>query len=325
MESNRQQPPRLAVPGPDKLLRSHTASASSISGVSSSSVTSGASTENGSYSRRQTPLPSPSPSLSPSRNRGSGGYFDSQFNNLSIPPPKAHGSRRHRDGEGRSGNKKEKRPEWLTSSSSITQSILRKTGTTEVSNSTFTDGVDMQHASAAARARVPIDAHDGMWIAGQGLMEDVERVAGQVSYEPQAESEHGEGEVEGHFFGRAHVIALEDLRQRQVELAGDMARGEGVLDIVSQQGKIWELSDSEISGFTSIKSATSGKDKGTTASAGNTSDAKEANRSGNLFSEEHFKKVHSSVDLAMEKLDAVVASMKVLEAESRELWHDVGV
>ncbi|KAK9472637.1 uncharacterized protein V1510DRAFT_416476 [Dipodascopsis tothii] len=205
-----------------------------------------------------------------------------------------------------------------------TLSALRASDTTELPrpprpNMSSAPSFSSAGGERSDAPRVPVDSHDGLWIIGQELMEDVDRVSRQVTRESGGDIGDAVSEAkQGHFFGRAHVTALEDLRQRQLELATDMARGEGVLDFVAQQGKLWELSDNEIS----ITKAPGGKAAKGEPSQHAVDNARNQESSGRLFNEEHFRKVQECVDSVMTQLDSVVQSMKVLEAESRELWNE---
>ncbi|KAK9346849.1 hypothetical protein V1522DRAFT_403211 [Lipomyces starkeyi] len=125
-----------------------------------------------------------------------------------------------------------------------------------------------------------VDSHDAMW-ADLDIMDDIEEVAEQV-------------DNEGNFFGEVHVNALEDLQQRQIELATTMEKGEDVIDLVADQGKLWEVNDQDIAFAKSSK----------------------------IFNEDHFDHVQQIVDTVMGKLDKVVESMKILEGQSRDLWNE---
>ncbi|KAK9390854.1 hypothetical protein V1515DRAFT_591795 [Lipomyces mesembrius] len=125
-----------------------------------------------------------------------------------------------------------------------------------------------------------VDSHDAMW-ADLDIMEDIDEVAEQV-------------DNEGNFFGGVHVNALEDLQQTQIELATTMEKGEDVIDLVADQGKLWEVNDKDIAFAQSSK----------------------------IFNEDHFDHVQQIVDNVMEKLDKVVESMKILEGQSRDLWNE---
>ncbi|KAK9362483.1 hypothetical protein V1504DRAFT_448618 [Lipomyces starkeyi] len=125
-----------------------------------------------------------------------------------------------------------------------------------------------------------VDSHDAIW-ADLDIMDDIEEVAEQV-------------DNEGNFFGEVHVNALEDLQQRQIELATTMEKGEDVIDLVADQGKLWEVNDQDIAFAKSSK----------------------------IFNEDHFDHVQQIVDTVMGKLDKVVESMKILEGQSRDLWNE---
>ncbi|KAJ8103236.1 hypothetical protein POJ06DRAFT_65827 [Lipomyces tetrasporus] len=128
--------------------------------------------------------------------------------------------------------------------------------------------------------RPVVDTHDTMW-ADLDIMEDIEEVAEQVANE-------------GNFFGQTHVTALEDLQQAQIELTTTMDKGEDVIDLVADQGKLWEVNDMDIAFAKSSK----------------------------IFNEDHFDHVQQIVDTVMGKLDKVVDSMKILEGQSRDLWNE---
>ncbi|KAK9237550.1 hypothetical protein V1525DRAFT_403512 [Lipomyces kononenkoae] len=130
------------------------------------------------------------------------------------------------------------------------------------------------------KARPIVDTHDAMW-ADLDIMQDIEEAADQV-------------DKEGNFFGEVHVKGLENLQQAQIELAMTMEKGEDVIDLVSDQGKLWEVNDKDIA----------------------------LAKSSKIFNEDHFDHVQQIVDTAMAKLDNVVDSMKILEGQSRDLWNE---
>ncbi|KAK9368348.1 hypothetical protein V1509DRAFT_623819 [Lipomyces kononenkoae] len=130
------------------------------------------------------------------------------------------------------------------------------------------------------KVRPIVDTHDAMW-ADLDIMQDIEEAADQV-------------DKEGNFFGEVHVNALENLQRAQMELAMTMEKGEDVIDLVADQGKLWEVNDKDIA----------------------------LAKSSKIFNEDHFDHVQQIVDTVMGKLDNVVDSMKILEGQSRDLWNE---
>ncbi|KAK9467504.1 hypothetical protein V1512DRAFT_138060 [Lipomyces arxii] len=124
------------------------------------------------------------------------------------------------------------------------------------------------------------DNLDTIW-SDLAIMDDIEDLAGRVGQS-------------GNFFGTRHTEALQQLQQAQIELAFTMKEGENVIDLVADEGKLWEITDNDISFAKSSK----------------------------IFNEEHFEHVQQIVDNVMTKLDGVVDSMKVLEGQSRSLWNE---
>ncbi|KAK9476185.1 hypothetical protein V1514DRAFT_337686 [Lipomyces japonicus] len=150
------------------------------------------------------------------------------------------------------------------------------------SSDIMTNVEQLSGTTTLPKARPAVDARDAIW-AELDIMDDIERVADQVAQE-------------GNFFGDGHVVALKELQTSQLELSARMETGEDVIDLMADQAKLWEMYDSEI-GIENL-----GMSK--------------------AFNESHFERVQHMVDSVMTHLDKVVVSMKVLEAQSRDLWNE---
>ncbi|KAK9462209.1 uncharacterized protein V1516DRAFT_299746 [Lipomyces oligophaga] len=137
------------------------------------------------------------------------------------------------------------------------------------------------------------DKHEAIW-AALDIMDKVKEDASKVMKSKRKETIPEGTQQDRELVLREHDSALQELKRAQIELVSELEKSDIAIELVSDENKLWDLDDQEIS----------------------------FDRTSELFKVDHFSHAQQMIELVMTKLDRVVRSMKALEAITRAEWGD---